>query len=79
MARIGSWVRPNHSAPKITHLPAILNPEQDVYDCNGYATNKRWVFGPSTFFKSIMDAMYMSDWQGMYDAFFLMEMDTVPI
>ncbi|CAE7351799.1 unnamed protein product, partial [Symbiodinium pilosum] len=64
---------------KITHMSAMLNPEQDVYDSNGYTTNKHWVSGPNTVFKSIMDAMYMGDWKGMYDAFFLMEMDAVPI
>ena len=79
MALLGNWVRPNHAAPKITRLSAMLNSEQDVYDCNGYATNKQWVSGPNTFFKSIMDAMYMGDWQGMYGAFFLMEMDTILI
>ncbi|CAE7351814.1 unnamed protein product, partial [Symbiodinium pilosum] len=64
---------------KITSMSAMLNPEQDVYDSNGYTTNKHWVSGPNTVFKSIMDAMYMGPYKGMYDSFFLMEMDAVPI
>ena len=63
----------------IKHLSAMLNPEEDVYDSNGYTTNKHWVKGPNTVFKSIMDAMYTGSYMNMYDSFFLMEMDAVPI
>ncbi|CAE7254144.1 unnamed protein product [Symbiodinium pilosum] len=63
----------------IKSMSAMLNPEQDVYDSNGYTTNKHWVSGPNTVFKSIMDAMYTGTYKGMYDAFFLMEMDAVPL
>ncbi|CAE7511393.1 unnamed protein product [Symbiodinium sp. KB8] len=68
----------------IKNMSAKLNPEQDVYDSNGYTTNKHWVSGPNTVFKSIMDAMITGPYMGMYDSFFLMdlafgEMDAVPI
>ncbi|CAE7037267.1 unnamed protein product [Symbiodinium natans] len=63
----------------IKYMSAGLNPEQDVYDSNGYTTNKHWVSGPNHVFKSIMDAMFTGAYMDMYDSFFLMEMDAVPI
>ncbi|CAE7378917.1 unnamed protein product, partial [Symbiodinium necroappetens] len=63
----------------IKSMSAMLNPEQDVYDSNGYTTNKHWVSGPNHVFKKILDAMYMGEYMDMYDSFFLMEMDAVPI
>ena len=71
-----SWMK---CFSNIKHMSAMLNPEQDVYDSNGYTTNKHWVSGPNTVFKSIMDAMYAGPYMNMYDSFFLMEMDAVPI
>ena len=70
MACLGNWVRPNHSAPKITHVLAMHD---------GNTTNEHWVSGPNTVFNSIMDAIYMGDWKGMCDAFVLREMDAVSI
>ncbi|CAE7212679.1 unnamed protein product [Symbiodinium natans] len=63
----------------IKYMSANLNPEQDVYDSNGYTTNKHWVSGPNHVFKSVMDAMFTGAYMDMYDSFFLMEMDAVPI
>ncbi|CAE7717815.1 unnamed protein product, partial [Symbiodinium pilosum] len=71
-----SWV---NCFAEIKNMSAMLNPEQDVYDSNGYTTNKHWVSGPNSVFKSIVDAMYTGPFKGMYDSFFLMEMDAVPI
>ena len=35
-----------HTLPRaIKSMSAMLNPEQDVYDSNGYTTNKHWVSG----------------------------------
>ncbi|CAE7037279.1 unnamed protein product [Symbiodinium natans] len=63
----------------IKNMSAKLNPEQDVYDSNGYTTNKHWVSGPNTVFKSIMDAMFTGAYMDMYESFFLMEMDAMPV
>ncbi|CAE7768454.1 unnamed protein product [Symbiodinium sp. CCMP2456] len=76
MNNASAWVQCFRS---IKNMSAKLNPEQDVYDSNGYTTNKHWVSGPNTVFKSIMDAMMTGPYMGMYDSFFLMEMDAVPI
>ena len=71
-----SWMKCFSS---VKSMSAMLNPDEDVYDSNGYTTNKHWVRGPNTVFKSIMDAMYTGTYMDMYDAFFLMEMDAVPL
>ncbi|CAE7245212.1 unnamed protein product [Symbiodinium natans] len=60
-------------------MSAMLNPEQDVYDNRGYTTNKHWVSGPNAVFSKIMTAMLEGEFMDMYDTFFLMEMDAVPI
>jgi len=76
MNNASAWVQ---CFRNIKNMSAKLNPEQDVYDSNGYTTNKHWVSGPNTVFKSIMDALMTGPYMGMYDSFFLMEMDAVPI
>ena len=63
----------------IHHMSAMLNPEQDVYDNRGYTTNKQWVSGPNAVFSKIMTEMFSAEPADMYDTFFLMEMDAVPI
>ena len=61
------------------NMSAMLNPEHDVYDNRGYTTNKHWVSGPNAVFSKIMTAMLEGEFMDMYDTFFLMEMDAVPI
>ncbi|CAE7773559.1 unnamed protein product, partial [Symbiodinium necroappetens] len=64
---------------RIHHMSAMLNPEQDVYDNRGYTTNKHWVSGPNAVFSKIVTEMFSAEPADMYDTFFLMEMDAVPI
>ncbi|OLQ02897.1 hypothetical protein AK812_SmicGene14200 [Symbiodinium microadriaticum] len=76
----GFQMKMDMDAQAIKSMSAMLNPEQDVYDSNGYTTNKHWVSGcPNHVFKNILDAMFKGAYMDMYDSFFLMEMDAVPI
>ncbi|CAE7906190.1 unnamed protein product, partial [Symbiodinium necroappetens] len=63
----------------IKNFSAMLAPEEDQYDEQGYAMNKHWVSGPNMIFKHVVEAMFTGAFAGEYDSFFWMEMDAVPV
>jgi len=69
----------SHCFSGIRNFSAKLSPEEDMYDDQGYVSNKHWVKGPNTVFKSILEAFFYGEYMGEYSNFFLMEMDAVPI